>query len=187
MVIECKHCSKKFYLNEKLLKPAGSRVRCSKCGNIFHAYPAYNDISLNPAFETDGKAKDFDQNESAPICVEKRKHPRVPVSIHVLCDALDLEGNQRDIHVGVIKDVSQTGLAIELFRSPICEQVSLSFINVENSEVKIKANVVHSRMNSVKTWIGLSLMGLPMEIDHFFTQVLQIHHISYGADREVPI
>ena len=188
MVIECKHCSRKFNLNEKLLRPAGSRVRCSKCGNIFQAYPAYNDSSLNPSLETDGIAKDFDQNKSISYGFEKRKHPRAPVSIHVLCDALDLEGNPRDIHIGVIKDVSQTGLAIEMVRSPIFEQVSLSFMNVENREVKIKANVVHSRINLVKkTWIGLSLIGTPMEVGYFVTQVIKIHNISYGADRQVQI
>ena len=173
MVIECKNCSRKFNLNENLLRPAGSRVRCSKCGNTFHAYPAHNESSLNPAFETDGIANDADQNENSYYGFEKRKHPRVPVSIHVLCDALDREGNPHDIHIGVIKDVSQTGLAIELLRGPISEQVSLSFMNVENQEAQIKAKVVHSRINSVKTWIGLSLMGPAMEIDHFVTQVMQ--------------
>lgn len=187
MVIECKNCSRKFHLNENLLRPAGSRVRCSKCGNIFHAYSAADDSGLNPAIETDGIAKDADQNGSAASGFEKRKHPRVPVSIHVLCDALDLEGNPRDIHIGVIKDVSQTGLAIELVRSPISEQVSLSFMNVENREVTIKANVVHSRINLAKTWIGLSLMGPPMEVDQFVTQIIQTHNISYGADRQVQI
>ena len=95
MVIECKHCSRKFNLNENLLRPAGSRVRCSKCGNIFHAYPAYNDSSLNPSLETDGIAKDFDQNKSISYVFEKRKHPRAPVSIQYSVMPLTL----RETHV----------------------------------------------------------------------------------------
>jgi hypothetical protein len=104
-----------------------------------------------------------------------RKYPRVPVSIHALCDALDLEGNPHDKHMAVIKEVSRGGLAIELPISPISEQVSLSFMNAENRDVYIRAKVVHSRKNSHKTRIGLSLTGLPMEIDRFVAQVMQTH------------
>jgi predicted Zn finger-like uncharacterized protein len=74
MVIECISCSRKFNLNESLLKPAGSRVRCSKCGTIFHAYPAHNANSLNPTLETDAITEDADQGESATSGFEKRKH-----------------------------------------------------------------------------------------------------------------
>lgn len=38
MIITCKKCHTKFNLDEKLLKQAGSKVRCSKCQNIFLAY-----------------------------------------------------------------------------------------------------------------------------------------------------
>lgn len=187
MVIECISCSRRFNLNENLLKPTGSIVRCSKCGNIFPAYSAHNGSNLNPALDTDGIANDADQNESASSCFEKRKHPRVPVSIHVLCDALDREGNPHDIHIGVIKDVSQAGLAIELFRSPVSEQVSLSFMNVENRDVQIKAKMVYSRINSFKTRVGLSLAGSAVEIDHFVTHVIKTHQISSSSNRRTQI
>jgi hypothetical protein len=77
--------------------------------------------------------------------------------------------------MGVIKEVSRGGLAIELPISPISEQVSLSLMNAENRDVCIRAKVVHSRKNSHKTLIGLFLTGLPMEIDHFVAQVMQTH------------
>lgn len=186
MVIECKYCSRKFNLNENLLKPAGSRLRCSKCGSIFHAYPVHKDSSLNPALETDGIAKNADKGESASF-LDKRKYHRVPVSVPVLCDALDPEGNPHDIYAGAIKEVSQTGLAIELFSSPASGQVSLSFINVENRDVQIKAKVVHSRINSFKTRIGLSLAGSAAEMDHFVSQVMKTHHSAYSADRQALI
>jgi predicted Zn finger-like uncharacterized protein len=187
MVIECINCSRKFNLNENLLKPAGSRVRCSKCGTIFHACPAPNGGSLNPALEADGMAQGVDQDQNAAPFFEKRKLPRVPVSIPVLCDALDLEGNPSDIHLGAIKEVSQAGLAIELFTSRISEQVSLTFIDVENNEVQIEARVVHSRIKSFMTWIGLSLVGPPMEIEHFVAQAMKTHQISCSGDLQVQL
>ncbi|MBW2568738.1 MAG: zinc-ribbon domain-containing protein [Deltaproteobacteria bacterium] len=39
MIITCKNCNSSFNLDESLLKPTGSEVRCSKCANIFTAYP----------------------------------------------------------------------------------------------------------------------------------------------------
>jgi len=39
MIITCKECSANFKLDESLLKPTGSKVRCSKCNEIFVAYP----------------------------------------------------------------------------------------------------------------------------------------------------
>ncbi|MEA1946945.1 MAG: DUF3426 domain-containing protein [Thermodesulfobacteriota bacterium] len=39
MIITCKGCNVSFNLDESLLKPEGSKVRCSKCKEIFIAYP----------------------------------------------------------------------------------------------------------------------------------------------------
>jgi len=39
MIIICEKCNTKFNLDENLLKQTGSKVRCSKCQNIFMAYP----------------------------------------------------------------------------------------------------------------------------------------------------
>ena len=39
MIITCSKCKTSFNLNEKILKPSGSKVRCSKCKNVFIAYP----------------------------------------------------------------------------------------------------------------------------------------------------
>jgi len=39
MIITCKACNASFNLNESLLKPEGSKVRCSKCKEVFMAYP----------------------------------------------------------------------------------------------------------------------------------------------------
>ncbi len=39
MIITCEQCEASFNLDEGLLKPTGSRVRCSKCKHVFRAYP----------------------------------------------------------------------------------------------------------------------------------------------------
>ncbi|MBW2572777.1 MAG: zinc-ribbon domain-containing protein [Deltaproteobacteria bacterium] len=39
MIITCQECNSSFNLDESLLKPTGSKVRCSKCHKVFVAYP----------------------------------------------------------------------------------------------------------------------------------------------------
>ena len=39
MIITCKACNTSFNLDENLLKPGGSKVRCSKCKKVLIAYP----------------------------------------------------------------------------------------------------------------------------------------------------
>ncbi|MEZ4526892.1 MAG: zinc-ribbon domain-containing protein [Desulfobacterales bacterium] len=39
MIIACEKCNARFKMDEKLLKPEGSKVRCAKCKQVFTAYP----------------------------------------------------------------------------------------------------------------------------------------------------
>ncbi|MBC8277666.1 MAG: zinc-ribbon domain-containing protein [FCB group bacterium] len=39
MIITCEKCNTSFNLDESLVKPAGSKVRCSVCKHISVAYP----------------------------------------------------------------------------------------------------------------------------------------------------
>lgn len=39
MIITCEVCSTQFVLDDALIKPEGSKVRCSKCRHIFTAFP----------------------------------------------------------------------------------------------------------------------------------------------------
>ena len=48
MIITCSQCGVSFNLNEDLLKPAGSKVRCSKCKHIFTAYPPETEPVVEP-------------------------------------------------------------------------------------------------------------------------------------------
>ena len=39
MIITCKECNSSFNVDDSLINETGSKVRCSKCDNIFVAYP----------------------------------------------------------------------------------------------------------------------------------------------------
>jgi len=44
MIITCEKCSTRFNLDESLLKPGGSKVRCNQCQNIFTAFPPVSGV-----------------------------------------------------------------------------------------------------------------------------------------------
>ena len=54
MIITCESCSTSFNLDESLLKPEGSKVRCSNCKTVFLAYPP----SSSPSPSVTGNAED---------------------------------------------------------------------------------------------------------------------------------
>ncbi len=40
MIIRCEQCTTTYHLDENLIEPAGSKVRCTRCGHIFRVDPA---------------------------------------------------------------------------------------------------------------------------------------------------
>ena len=66
MVIECKNCLKKFNLDEHRLRPNGSKVRCTKCGQVFRAFPIFlekSEQSLLTENEINGKVVYSERNK----------------------------------------------------------------------------------------------------------------------------
>ena len=59
MIITCEACNTSFNLDDKMLKPTGSKVRCSVCANVFTAFP-----QQEPAPEPEADAS---ESESAPV------------------------------------------------------------------------------------------------------------------------
>jgi predicted Zn finger-like uncharacterized protein len=56
MILTCQNCSTSFRLEERLLKPGGSKVRCSRCKHIWRARPP-----AEPESEQDGPQAADDQ------------------------------------------------------------------------------------------------------------------------------
>ena len=58
MIITCEECSTSFNLDEKLIKPSGSKVRCSKCKHVFVAFPEAAPEKEAPPEETPAPEKE---------------------------------------------------------------------------------------------------------------------------------
>lgn len=54
MIVTCEGCETSFHVGDGLVKPSGSKVRCSKCRHVFTAYaPAQEADSIEPLTLTD--------------------------------------------------------------------------------------------------------------------------------------
>ena len=109
--------------------------------------------------------------------VEKRKCTRVPVFVPISCVSLDNDSIPLDQNMGVIKDVSQTGVGIEATQDVRSEILNLTFIGLNNETVELKSRVVFSRVTSVGTFkVGVRLLGKSVEIENFVKKLVRYHH-----------
>ena len=180
MIIECINCSRKFNLNEHILKPNGPKVKCTKCGQIFIAFPIFtdrNEQSLPTENEMNTKEVNNHKTDTPPT--EQKINQSIKVSVPASCISTDADGNSLNFNIGRITDVSKEGLAIEIFRSSPFEYSSISFITLEDKEIQIQGKVVHSERNELgKMKIGLALIGTSKEIDFFVAQLVRYHHYN---------
>lgn len=180
MIIECSSCSRKFSLDEHRLKPAGSRVRCTKCGAIFTAVP--------PAAGEPGPASgksDAPPSRAAAAAAGpesqpgKKKTHRIALSVPVSCIAVDGEGNPLNFYIGLITEVGPTDLSVEVYCSAVPESMLVSFINLDNRDVQIKGEVLRFETSpSRKTKLELSLSGTPQEVADYIAQLVKSYHYS---------
>jgi len=180
MIIECDGCSRKFSLNEKLLKPDGSKVRCTKCGAIFIAVPP---PAGRPMAESEDRRATPNRQKAAPAESDppagKKKHQRISLSVPVSCIAVDGEDHPLNFYIGLITEVGPTDLTIEVFCSTVPACVLVSFINLDNRDVQIKAEVLRYETSpSRKTKLELSLSGTRQEIADYIAQLVKSYHYS---------
>lgn len=180
MIIECKNCSSKFNFDENRLRLNGSKVKCTKCGEIFLALPPFTcGHKSQTTKEIEIETKKVHNDKADTPSIDRRMYNRIKVSVPASCISTDSEGNPLDLNIGSITDVSQEGLAIEIYCSSSFEYISLSFISLDDKEVKIKGKVVHAKRNvRGKNKIGLSLLGTSKEIAYFVSQLVRYHHYA---------
>ena len=75
MIITCKECNANFKLDESLLKPTGSKVRCSKCNEIFVAYPPKISEEIEAPIEMEFDVEDQQVTEDLKVDKKEKTDP----------------------------------------------------------------------------------------------------------------
>lgn len=111
--------------------------------------------------------------------IEKRKHPRISVSVPVSCVSIDQEGRPLNFNMGVVKDVSQSGVALEVYCELVSDLVLLSFVDAGGKTLELRGKAVYSKKsNSGTIKLGVLLLGqLPENID-FVKRLVRFHHYT---------
>ena len=63
MIITCNKCDTRFNIDESLLKQTGSKVRCSKCKNVFLAYPSSLSEEPDKSGEVETESQETDLSD----------------------------------------------------------------------------------------------------------------------------
>ena len=94
MIIPCKSCQLTFRVDSKLVKPSGSKVRCSNCRDVFKVFP--------------------------PDWVDRRKHKRLKTRNVIYHTSYDIRG--RVISQGLSKaiGISKGGMTALYHKRSLC-------------------------------------------------------------------
>jgi hypothetical protein len=111
--------------------------------------------------------------------IEKRKHVRIPVSVAVSCISTDADGAQLNFNMGMVKDVSQGGMALEVIGEVRSDRMLLAFVDMHNNTQEINGKVVHFRKTtSGALRVGVTLLGTAAENIEFVKHLVRFHHYT---------
>ena len=110
-----------FRLDGSLLKPTGSKVRCSKCGEIF---------------------KVFQHNEA-----ERRRYQRVKTQNLISYFSFNETGKMVSHGLGIAMDVSKGGVLLETTEYIKPGLIVLAATDRQKNLIEVKGRVVYSKKN----------------------------------------
>lgn len=147
MIIPCESCNAVFRLESSILKPTGSRVRCSKCGEIFRVYPPDN--------------------------VDRRKHQRLKTRNLISHVSYDLTGRLLSQGLSKALDISEGGILLETPEPIESGLLSLMATDVENNLIEIEGNLAYCKESSSGRYLsGISFFGTDEEVETFVTKLI---------------
>ena len=81
--------------------------------------------------------------------------------------------------MGVVKDVSQRGVALEVYCGMESDLVLLSFVDVAGKTLELRGKAVYSKkMDWGTIKLGVLLMGKPSENIDFVKGLVKFHHYT---------
>lgn len=148
MLIPCKACQSTFQLDRSLVKPTGSRVRCSKCHEVFRIYP--------------------------PEPTDRRNFPRVKIRNLISYFSFNEKGNFISQGIGIALDISKGGMLLETPSNIESGLLLLAATDRENNLIEIKGNLIYSIKADFGTYhSGIELIGKDGEVIKFITNLIR--------------
>lgn len=81
--------------------------------------------------------------------------------------------------MGIIKDISQTGIGIEARQDVSSDRLVLTFVDLNNSIAEMAGKVVFSKRNASGTFnIGVLLQGKQFDVIKFVERLVKLYHYT---------
>jgi len=148
MIIPCKSCHALFRLDHRIIKPTGSKVRCSKCGEIF---------KVNP-----------------PNTVERREYQRVKTQNLISYFSFDDTGKLISQGLAIAIDISIGGILLETTESIKSGLIALAATDREKNLFEVKGELAYSKRTSVGTYFsGIKFVSTNKHVTKFITKLIK--------------
>jgi len=151
MKITCGSCRSRFRLDSKLIRPNGSLVRCSKCGEVFKVYP--------------------------PSDVNRRRYKRVNTQNLISYFAFDENDKLSSHGLGIAIDVSIGGILLETPYPIKSDLLVLTATDKEKNFIEVKSKLIYSKKTSIGTYFcGIEFIGIDERVTNFITKLVKEYH-----------
>ncbi len=153
MIIPCKSCESRFRLDDRLIKPSGSKVRCSNCGKIFKVFK--------------------------PNTVEKRKYQRIKTQNLISYFLLDENGKIISQGLGIAMDISKGGILLQTVYAIESRVIALAAIDREKNLFKVKGRLAYSKKTSIGTYFsGIKFIGMEKHVTKFIANLVKEYNYN---------
>ncbi len=110
---------------------------------------------------------------------ERRKHPRIkiyyPIS-YVCTDEKDCIVQQ---NMGVVLNISQSGILIETADSVFSKYISLTSIDLNGNAIEIKGKIAYCKKNKTEKYrVGISFEGTQVQNIRFVKALIRVYYYS---------
>ena len=148
MIIQCKSCDAMFRLDDGAIKPSGSKVKCSKCGEIFKVF--------------------------RPNAVERRKNPRVKTQNLISYFSFNETGKMISHGLGIAMDVSKGGVLLETTNPIKTGLIVLAATDRKRNLIEVKGKIAYSKKTSTGTYLtGIEFTGVNARVTKFITKLIK--------------
>ena len=115
---------------------------------------------------------------------ERRKHARVQIYDPISYLSLDADGEILEQNVAVVRNVSQTGIQIETFRTVHAKYISLMFFDLAGHQIEVNGEVVYCQRNDTGQYnIGINFIGKAKESLKFIKALVKSYHYQKEKSR----
>jgi len=153
MIVTCESCRSKFKLDSNLVKTTGTKVRCSKCQEVFRVY--------------------------TPSAVDRRKHTRVKTQNLISYFAYDEKGKLISHGLGVALDISRGGILLE---TPYLIESGLLVLMATDRDkqfINVEGNLKYTKPSSSGTYLcGIEFIGNEKRVKDFITNLIKVYNVQ---------